>query len=172
MSTKELSKQVAAKCSRCGYSNEECEAGTKKKSSMGKTFDELAKAAAVNSGRPITFMAALAVIFLWAVTGPVFKFNDTWQLVINTGTTIITFLMVFLIQNSQNRDGCAVQIKLDEIIRSLNGAKNDLIDLENKSEEELEELRSDYLKIAHEAGEQIEDLHEEEHLKQNRSEAA
>ena len=171
MSTKELAKEVTANCSHCGYSNEESASSTKEKSSMAKAFDELAKAAAVNSGRPITFMAALGIIFLWAVTGPVFKFNDTWQLVINTGTTIITFLMVFLIQNSQNRDGCAVQIKLDEIIRSLNGAKNDLIDLENKSEEELEELRNDYLKIAHEAGEQLEDIHEEE-LKQNKSEAA
>lgn len=175
MSTKERVKQNYAKCSKCGYCEEDCnESGVREKSSLAKNFDELAKAAATNSGKPVTFMAAVAIILLWAVTGPIFKFNDTWQLVINTGTTIVTFLMVFLIQNSQNRDGCAVQIKLDEIIRSLNGAKNDLIDLESKSEEELESLRSDYLKIAHEAEEQIEDLQEEasQKAKNNKKDAA
>jgi low affinity Fe/Cu permease len=93
-------------------------------------------------------MVAVVIILLWAVTGPIFHFSDTWQLVINTGTTIITFLMVFLIQNTQNRDTEALQIKLDELIRAVEGAHNAMIDLEELDDEELETIRSDYLKLA------------------------
>jgi low affinity Fe/Cu permease len=96
----------------------------------------------------MTFMIALGIIVAWAATGPLFHFSDTWQLVINTGTTIITFLMVFLIQNTQNRDTEALQIKLDELIRSLEAAHNDLLDLEELDDEELELIRKDYLQLA------------------------
>lgn len=96
-------------------------------------------------------MVALGIILVWAITGPIFDFSDTWQLVINTGTTIITFLMVFLIQNTQNRDTEALQIKLDELIRSMSNAKNALLDLEELDDEELERIREDYLKLAESA---------------------
>ena len=111
-------------------------------------FTRAAKWASHTAGRPTTFVVAVAIILLWALTGPIFHFSDTWQLVINTGTTIITFLMVFLIQNTQNRDTEALQIKLDELIRSIEGAHNALLDLEELDDEELEEIRSDYLKLA------------------------
>ena len=100
------------------------------------------------TGRPLAFMAAVIVIFAWAMTGPVFGFSDTWQLVINTGTTIVTFLMVFLIQNTQNRDAEAIQVKLDELIRATNGAHNALMDLEKLEEEELDRIRANYESIA------------------------
>ncbi len=103
------------------------------------------------SGHPAAFaMAALAII-VWLVSGPMFGFSDTWQLVINTGTTIVTFLMVFLIQNTQNRDSAAVHLKLDEVIRSGSGAHNAFLDLEEMSEAELEEFRSRYLALARRA---------------------
>ena len=111
-------------------------------------FTRAAKWASHTSGRPTTFIIALAIIVIWAVTGPIFHFSDTWQLVINTGTTIITFLMVFLIQNTQNRDTEALQIKLDELIRAMKGAQNVVLDLEELDDEELEEFRKDYLKLA------------------------
>jgi low affinity Fe/Cu permease len=94
---------------------------------------------------------AVGVILLWAVTGPLFGFSDTWQLVINTSTTIITFLMVFLIQNTQNRDTEALQIKLDELLRAVDSAHNSMIDLEELDDEELEAIRGDYLKLARRA---------------------
>ena len=111
-------------------------------------FTRLARAASRFTGRPVCFGLALLVIAVWAVTGPLFGFSNTWQLVINTGTTIVTFLMVFLIQCTQNRDTEAMQIKLDELIRATRGAQNTLMDLEDREETELDELRSRYEDIA------------------------
>lgn len=119
------------------------------------TFDRLAKWAARVTGRPAAFLLAAGVIAGWLVTGPIFQFSDTWQLVINTGTTIVTFLMVFLIQNSQNRDSAALQLKLDELIRSSRGAHNALLDLEELSLEQLEDLRQKYEALASSAREQL-----------------
>jgi low affinity Fe/Cu permease len=107
-----------------------------------------AKAAARFCGRPRVFVLAVGVIALWVVTGPIFGFSDTWQLVINTGTTIITFLMVFLIQNTQNRDTEAMQVKLDELIRATKGAHNALLDLEELEEENLNRFRTKYQALA------------------------
>jgi low affinity Fe/Cu permease len=111
-------------------------------------YSRLARNAARYCGRPRTFTLALAIIVVWLTTGPLFHYSDTWQLVINTGTTIITFLMVFLIQNTQNRDTEAIQVKLDELIRATQGAHNALLDLENMEEEELEEFRRRYQALA------------------------
>ena len=93
------------------------------------------------------FSAALIVIVVWALTGPIFGFSDTWQLIINTGTTIVTFLMVFLIQNTQNRDSKAIQLKLDELIRSIKGARNHLLDLEDLSDDELQKLQTEFERL-------------------------
>jgi low affinity Fe/Cu permease len=114
-------------------------------------FTRFAKWTAHASGRPITFLLAALVIVVWATTGPLFGFSDTWQLVINTGTTIITFLMVFLIQNTQNRDSEAMQVKLDEIIRAMGHAKNELLDLEELEENELDEIKESYAVMARKA---------------------
>ena len=108
---------------------------------LSKTFTDLATHVAHASGRPLTFMAAIALIVVWGVTGPMFGYSDTWQLVINTGTTIVTFLMVFLIQNTQNRDGAAIQAKLDELIRA-SAAQNVFIGIERLTKEELDEIRA------------------------------
>jgi low affinity Fe/Cu permease len=102
------------------------------------------------TGRPIIFVSALAIILIWAVSGPLFGYSDTWQLVINTGTTIITFLMVFVIQNTQNRDTAAMHIKIDELIRVTSRARNVLIDLEELDEGDLEALRKDFEQLAEE----------------------
>jgi low affinity Fe/Cu permease len=107
-----------------------------------------AKGASRYCGRPRVFTVAVGLIVVWLVTGPLFGFSDTWQLVINTGTTIITFLMVFLIQNTQNRDTEAIQVKLDELIRATQGAHNALLDLEELADENLDEFRSRYQKLA------------------------
>jgi low affinity Fe/Cu permease len=104
---------------------------------------------------PATFAAAMLIIVVWAITGPIFGFSNTWQLVINTGTTIITFLMVFLIQNTQTRDGTAVQLKLDELIRAIEGAHNGLLDLEELSDEDLERLRAHFEALARESREDL-----------------
>jgi low affinity Fe/Cu permease len=114
-------------------------------------FTRFAKATAKVTGRPIAFTAAVAVIALWAITGPLFGYSDTWQLIINTGTTIITFLMVFLIQSTQNRDSEAIQVKLDELIRLSKGGHNALLDLEELEDEELDRIRQEYCRIAEEA---------------------
>src|SRR4051794_31536608 len=119
-------------------------------------FKHLAKWTARMAGHPFAFVVAVAVIVVWAITGPLFRFSDTWQLVINTGTTIVTFLMVFLIQSAQNRDTGAIQAKLDELIRAIEGAHNALLDLEELDEDEIEHIRRDYRKLAAKAREQIE----------------
>ena len=111
-------------------------------------YSRFAKAAAHFCGRPRVFVLAVLVIAVWIATGPLFDFSDTWQLVINTGTTIITFLMVFLIQNTQNRDTEAIQLKLDELIRATQGAHNALLDLEELEEESLETFRRRYQALA------------------------
>ena len=117
----------------------------------GSRFTRFAKTTARAAGHPSTFCAALAVIVIWAVSGPFFGFSDTWQLVINTGTTIITFLMVFLIQNTQNRDSEAIQVKLDELIRSIDGAHLALLDLEELEDKDLDRICKDYRELAKEA---------------------
>ncbi len=114
-----------------------------------------AKWTAKVTGRPLAFTLAVAVIAVWAITGPLFGFSDTWQLIINTGTTIVTFLMVFLIQNTQNRDSEAIQVKLDELIRLSKGGHNVLLDLEELEDEELDKIRASYCEIAEEARERL-----------------
>jgi len=114
-------------------------------------FSRFAKSTARITGKPVTFMIAVLIVVVWAIMGPMFGFSDTWQLVINTGTTIITFLMVFLIQNTQNRDSEALQVKLDELIRATHGAQNALLDLEELEEEELDRIKAGYEKIAERA---------------------
>lgn len=119
-------------------------------------FNRFAKFVARMTGHPVAFVLAVAVIVFWAVTGPIFHFSDTWQLVINTGTTIVTFLMVFLIQNTQNRDSAAVQIKLDELIRAVEGAHNALLDLEELDEKQIDRVRADYERLANQARKHLE----------------
>ncbi len=111
-------------------------------------FDELAKWTAAHAGHATTFCLALGVIVGWGVSGPIFGWSDTWQLIINTGTTIVTFLMVFLIQNTQNRDTAALQLKLDELIRAHEGARNRLLQLEELTEEEMEHIKRTFLHLA------------------------
>jgi|SRR5665213_1604759 len=114
-------------------------------------FHKFARHSAKFTGKPIAFGLAALIILIWVVTGPIFHFSDTWQLVINTGTTIITFLMVFLIQNTQNRDSEAIQLKLDELIRATKTAHTVMLDVEELSEEELDHLKSCYHRISQEA---------------------
>jgi len=126
-------------------------------------FTKFAKFTSSITGKPVTFIVAVLVVVVWAITGPIFQFSDTWQLVINTGTTIITFLMVFLIQNTQNRDTTAIQLKLDEIICALKGAHNEIIDIEEMSDQELEEKHKEMVALAEHAKDkvsQIEDVSE------------
>lgn len=114
-------------------------------------FTRMAQSVASWTGKPATFFAAVLLIAIWGVSGPIFGFNDTWQLVINTSTTIITFLMVFIIQNSQNRDTAAMQIKLDELIIRLEGAREELLDLEELDEKDLSTIRQDFCERASKA---------------------
>jgi low affinity Fe/Cu permease len=111
-------------------------------------FERFARAASVMAGKPAAFFAALAVVLMWLATGPIFGFSDTWQLIINTGTTIVTFLIVFLLQHSQNRDTMALQIKLADLIIAVKGAKNELATAEDLSERELSELHAHYARKA------------------------
>ena len=111
---------------------------------MRQLFRNFACAAAAVCGAPWTFFVAVGVVIVWALTGPIFHYSDTWQLVINTGTTIITFLMVFLIQATQNRDTTAMHLKLDELLRAVNKARNELVDIESAPEEKIEELKQEF----------------------------
>ena len=115
---------------------------------INSPFTRFAKKTSTYTGRPATFIIAVLIIVVWAFTGPLFDYSDTWQLVINTGTTIITFLMVFLIQNTQNRYTEALQIKLDEIIRAIGTANNALLDLEEMDDQELDRIRETYQVLA------------------------
>src|SRR5689334_11202122 len=121
---------------------------------MDNLFSESASYIARQSGRPVTFILATLIILVWAITGPVFNYSDTWQLIINTGTTIITFLMVFIIQNTQNRDGAAVQAKLDELIRS-SEAQNKFIGIEHLTAEEIEGYRKSCEALATKVNERV-----------------
>ena len=118
-------------------------------------FARAAKATARWAGRPIAFLLAAGVVLAWAATGPIFGFSDTWQLVINTGTTVVTFLMVFLIQNTQYRDAEAVQVKLDELLRTTRGAHNALMDLEELEDTELDVMREKYTELAERARQKL-----------------
>jgi low affinity Fe/Cu permease len=119
---------------------------------MNDLFRKFASGTSKAAGSSWTFLLAVLLVVIWALTGPVFKFSQTWQLVINTGTTIITFLMVFLIQNTQNRDSAAIHLKLDELLRSTENATNSLIDSEHLSDQDLENLRAVFLKFKNEEG--------------------
>ena len=115
---------------------------------FGHVADKVSKA----TGHPFTFVLCCAVIIVWAVSGPIFHFSDTWQLIINTGTTIITFLMVFLIQNTQNRDAKAIHLKLDELIRSIKGARNSMVNLEELSDQDLKDLKDQFQRLRERTG--------------------
>ena len=121
-------------------------------------FEKFANLATTFTGSSLAFLGALSIVIIWAVSGPIFNYSETWQLVINTGTTIITFLMVFLIQKSQNKDSKAIQIKLNEIIASNERASNRIVDMEDLTEKELDQLHLFYAKLADEAEEDI-DIH-------------
>ena len=125
------------------------------RTNRGSWFTRFANSGARATGRPGTFVLALVIVLVWAITGPIFGFSDTWQLIINTGTTIVTFLMVFLIQNTQNRDSEAMHVKMDELIRALKGAHNALLDLEELDDEMLDKIRARYRKLAAQAREDI-----------------
>src|SRR5712671_1590043 len=118
---------------------------------MNEVFRKFSHNSAAVLGSSWAFIIALVIIVAWAITGPIFHFSDTWQLVINTGTTVVTFLMVFLIQNTQNRDSEAVHVKLDELIRALEGAHNALLNLEELDEDELDRIRANYTGLAEQA---------------------
>jgi low affinity Fe/Cu permease len=132
---------------------------------MNELFRKFAQKTSQMVGSSWSFMLAVAIIVVWAATGPMFGYSDTWQLVINTGTTIITFLMVFLIQNTQNRDAKAIHLKLDELIKGVKGARTGLVNLEELSDEELERLRKEFAKLQQHAnhhGENDEELSKNE----------
>lgn len=112
-------------------------------------------------GRPIAFFIAVATVLIWAMLGPLFHYSDTWQLVINTGTTIITFLMVFLVQNTQNRDAKAIHLKLDEVIRSIKNARNDLLDIEDEPDQRLKDLHQEFQALSQKTKD-LEELHKKE----------
>jgi low affinity Fe/Cu permease len=121
----------------------------------GSPFNRFARWTSRTTGHPVAFVAAVLIIVVWVVTGPLFGFSDTWQLVINTSTTIVTFLMVFLIQNTQNRESEATHLKLDELIRVANGAHNGLLDLEELTEKDLERIKARYEELARKSREDL-----------------
>src|SRR4051812_21825535 len=121
---------------------------TKQTKSITPFFERFALMMTRLTGRPATFLIAFAIILIWGITGPIFKFSDTWQLVINTGTTVVTFLMVFIIQQSQNKDSLSIQLKLNEIVAAMEGASNRLINVEDLSEDELIILGTYYRKLS------------------------
>jgi low affinity Fe/Cu permease len=128
---------------------------------MRDTFRKFANFVSRITGSAWAFLLALATILVWGITGPIFGFSDTWQLVINTGTTIITFLMVFLIQNTQNRDAKAIHLKLDELIRAVGKARTELVDLEDLSEDELEKLQDEFQDLHNQYAQHVERVKEE-----------
>lgn len=146
-----------------------------KKSSLSKLFTRISTVITRAAGRPVAFICAALVVICWAILGPVFGYSDTWQLVINTGTTIITFLMVFVIQQSQNRDTLAIQLKLNELIASQEHASNRLVDIEDLTEEELTVIKKYYIRLSKLAEKEV-DLHathsideaQENHLKKTK----
>jgi low affinity Fe/Cu permease len=123
---------------------------------MNEAFRKFSGKISTLAGSPWAFMIAVLIILAWVITGPLFHFSDTWQLVINTGTTIVTFLMVFLIQNTQNRDATAIHLKLDELIRAVKEARNSMVDLEDVSDDELEKLQHQFQKMREQQGGVIE----------------
>lgn len=122
--------------------------GKKIRHGQRNLFEKFANIVTKVTGKPVSFITAVVVIIIWGITGPLFGYSDTWQLVINTGTTIITFLMVFVIQHSQNKDTVAIHLKLNELIAATRGASNRLIDIEDLTEEELDTLKSFYVKLS------------------------
>ena len=141
----------------------------KKKSGLSKFFNRFSNIITKATGKPIAFITAFLIIIIWAITGPIFHFSDTWQLVINTGTTIITFLMVFVIQHSQNKDTTAIQLKLNELIASNCDASNRLVAIEDLTEEELDVIKKYYVHLSHSAksGNNIFATHSLDEAKQN-----
>src|SRR5574338_411542 len=133
--------------------------GSRDKTVQGSSvFTRFVNYSASVLGSVTAFGMAMGIVIVWGVMGPFFNYSNTWQLIINTGTTIVTFLMVFLIQNTQNRDSAAVQLKLDEIIRALDTAENKVIGLEDKTQEELDQVKNEYLKLAKDAEQKIDKL--------------
>lgn len=120
------------------------------KKNLGEVFHRVAHKIGNAVGSPWAFVGSILIVIVWALTGPYFNYSDTWQLVINTGTTILTFLMVFLIQNMQNRDAKAIHLKLDELIRSVKSARNELVDLEDMTDQELEDLQREFTNLRRE----------------------
>ena len=131
-------------------------------------FRHFARKSSEVLGTAWAFIGSLIIIAVWALTGPMFHFSDTWQLIINTGTTIVTFLMVFLIQNTQNRDAKAMHLKLDELIRAVEGARNRLVDLEKLSDEELKQLEEQFTRLRNKASERASEIEEIEEEKEAR----
>ena len=125
-----------------------------KSEQSGSGFTQFAKWIACKTGQPGMFISAVIVVLLWAMTGPLFGYSNTWQLVINTGTTIVTFLMVFLIQHTQNRDTAALQLKLDELIRAVKGARNELLSAEEMEDGDIEQLKGEFAELAEQARQQ------------------
>jgi low affinity Fe/Cu permease len=126
-------------------------------------FHRFAHAVAAATGSPFAFLTAVVIIIIWGMSGRAFGYSDTWQLIINTGTTIVTFLMVFLIQNTQNRDAKAIHLKLDELIRAKKGARNSLLDLESCTDEELDQIEREFKRLRERAGKPGPHAHHEHH---------